>query len=259
MHLVFANAAHIEVSCIGVRQIKTAHACCGRHGQTAGEVHVYFVALQHSEHVFLCTVIGACGVAWCGANALVFFFDELCVTQRFACGVAPQVGANAVVHALGKGFGQPVGERFKQNGGVVVVGVHETLFLFFRAQACRHRKHAHVVSRLRLIGHKVRQTTIGVVVGFHRLLTQTMPRHELLLTSFIGVNHDVVAHALRGIQADNSVSGEPTVVDNFFQHRLPIGVNLFGFSAHHVVFQDGGEGASQIPRLKKRRPVDVFF
>ena len=163
------------------------------------------------------------------------------------------------MHAFGKGLGQAVGQGFEQDGRVIIVRIDETLFLLFSPQTRSHRKQAHVIGSLGLVGHKVAQTTVGSSLWFDGLLAQAMPGHHRLLTGLVGIQHNVVTHALRRVQAHHRVGSEPTVGDDFFQHRLTVGVHLFRLDPHHRVLQDGGERTGQIPGLKKRRPIDEFF
>jgi len=80
-------------------------------------------------------VVGAGRVARRGADATVFLGDQLVVAQALVAGVAPQVGAHAVVQPLGAGLGQAVGQRLERDGAVVVVLGHELGHLLFHPDA----------------------------------------------------------------------------------------------------------------------------
>ena len=73
----------------------------------------------------------------------------------------------------------------------------------------------------------------------------------------VGVKLNVVAHTVGRVQPHHRMGGKPAPVDQALEHALAVGIHTHRFGAHHLVFQDVGEGTRQIPSLKKRRPVDV--
>ena len=72
-------------------------------------------------------MIGLRGIAGCGADAGVLFQDELVGRKLFVRRITPEFAAHAGVHALGKGFGEPVRQRLGEDRGIVVIGVLETV------------------------------------------------------------------------------------------------------------------------------------
>ena len=58
------------------------------------------------------------------------------------------------------------------------------------------------------------------------------------------------------IQAQHRVGTQPPAIDRPFEHRLSVQQHALGLAAHHLVLQNGGIGAGQVPGLKKRAPVD---
>ena len=52
------------------------------------------------------------------------------------------------MHALGKGFGQAVGQGFEHDGAVVVVVVHEVFFFGVHPHASGDGKQTHMVCAL---------------------------------------------------------------------------------------------------------------
>ena len=109
-------------------EVKTAHAGSRCHSHAFGQRHADVLALQQIKHLFFHAVVGAGGVAGCGADTLVFFFDQFFIAQSFCGGVTPQVAAHPRMHALGKGFGQAVGQGLEHDGAVVIMVVHEVFF-----------------------------------------------------------------------------------------------------------------------------------
>ncbi len=107
--MVIPYAADIEVSGLWVCQVKATYAGGGCHRQAVRQPHVDVAGLQQVKQGALHAVVWARGVAGGRSNALVLLSDELLVGQRLACRIAPPVGADAVMHHLGHGFGQPIG------------------------------------------------------------------------------------------------------------------------------------------------------
>ena len=171
------------------------------------------------------------------------------------------------MHAFGKSLSQAVGQGFEHDGAVVVVVVHEVFFFGVHAHTGRHREQAHVVLQpaglaLGMVQRcdKVRQATVGVLhTVMHRLfglLAQAVPSERSLAAALVGPQHDVVAHAVGGVQTDDCMGLQPAAFDEALQHALAVAEHTLCFCAHHLVFQNGREGASQIPGLEERAPVD---
>ena len=72
-------------------------------------------------------MVGLRRIAGRRADAAVFLGDQLVAAERLVAGVAPEFPAHALMQPLGEGFGQTVGQRLDQNGGIIVVGALEAL------------------------------------------------------------------------------------------------------------------------------------
>ena len=83
-----------------------------------------------------------------------------------------------------------------------------------------------------------------------------MPGKGALRAGFVRPQHDVVAHAVGRVQAHHRMRLQPAAIDQALEHAFAITEHTLGLCAHHLVFQNSGKGASQIPSLEKRAPVD---
>ena len=108
---------------VGLRvgEVESAHTGGGPHGAGFGELGAnVFLDLQEIPKGPFFSVVRAGGVPRGGADALVFFPDEVLVAQRFPGAVSPFL-AHPLMQAFGKGLRQPVGERLDHDGGVIIV------------------------------------------------------------------------------------------------------------------------------------------
>ena len=166
--------------------------------------------------------------------------------------------------------------------------VLKVLFFFLGADAGRHRKQANVVrqheavvalgtgmARTHGLGfsvqglgrNKVSQATTGAHVqlaigagdgGFFGLLAQAVPDHGHFAAAFVGVDFNVVAHAVGGVQGHHAVSRQPAAFNEALEHALCVGIHAHGLGAHHLVFQNRRKWPGQVPGLKEGRPVNVL-
>ena len=74
----------------------------------------------------------------------VFFTDQILVAQSLGLAEAPQI-PHLLVHALGEGFGQPVGQGLQQNRIVIVVRGLERLGPRLDPEAGRHGETAAII------------------------------------------------------------------------------------------------------------------
>src|SRR6218665_2866656 len=228
LQLVLADRADAEVSAVGVGQVEAADARCGGHGQAPGQAHADVCAFPHPKQPFLLAVARGGGVAGGGADATVFFRDQFGRAEPLVGRVAPQVGAHALVQAFGKGFGQAVGQAFEQDGAVIVERGDEVLLLFLDPQARRHGKQAGVVGDAAVLGcDEIRQAaarahdTIDDMLL--RLLAQAVPGHRAPGAGVVGVELDVLAHAVGRQQGHHAAGREPAAGDDFLEHGLAVG------------------------------------
>ena len=131
-------------------------------------------------------MVGARWVTGCRPDALVVLFDQFFIAQVFSGCVAPQVTAHPGMHALGKGFGQAVGQSFEHDGAVIVMVIEEVFFFGVHADTRGDREQTHMVCALANGCDKVRETSVGVVrtltQRFFGLLAQAVPS-ECFLTA----------------------------------------------------------------------------
>ena len=156
-------------------------------------------------------VIGARGIAGRRADAAILLVDQVRVAQVFAAAVAPFV-AHALVQAFGEGLGQAVGERLGHDGVVVVVLGAESVAELLQADAGGHREGADVIGQAGLLRRdEIGQRAAGLAAFAVRLLAQEVERVEHLRARRVGVQLDVVAHALAGKKPYT-----PRAVSSFF-------------------------------------------
>ena len=192
------------------------------------------------------------------------------------------------MQGLGKGFGQAVGQGLEHDRRIVVVIVLKVLFFFLGANAGRHRKQADVVGQHEAVvalgtgmagAHglgfsvqhfgrdEVRQAAVGPHVqlavcvgrgGFFSLLAQAVPDHGHLAAALVGINLNVVAHAVGRVERHHAVGRQPAPFNQALEHALRVGIHAHGLGADHLVFQNRRERPSQVPGLKEGRPVNVL-
>ena len=156
-------------------------------------------ASSSSEDRGLLGVVGTGRVARSRPDALVGLGDERVVVERLVSGVAPQLGAHALVEPLGEGLGEPVGQRGQQDGRVVVVVGLEARLGLGQAVTGGDREGSHVVGHAGLDrGHVVRQRDVRTAVASGDLLAQRMQARELRLPRLVRPDHDVVIGRGRG-------------------------------------------------------------
>ena len=84
-----------------------------------------------------------------------------------------------------------------------------------------------------------------------------MPSQCGLCALLVGVHHDVViVHAVGWPKAHHAAGGQPFAGNDFLQHFLAFGKDTRCHFAHHLILQNRGVAAGQIPSLEERRPVD---
>ena len=90
------------------------------------------------------------------------------------------------------------------------------------------------------------------------MLAQTVPGHRDFAARLVGVDLDVITHAVGGVQAHHAAGRQPTPFNQALEHALGIGVDAHGLGADDFVFQNRREGPSQVPGLKEGPPVNEF-
>ena len=135
-----------------MREVKAADAAAGPHGAALGELDAgVLVHVEELPKNPLLGVIGAGGIAGCGANAAILFFDQLVPRKLLVATVTPFF-PNAFMQILGEGLGEAVGERLGHDGVVVVVVGLEFFDEFFEAVTGGDGEGAEVISVLLVDG-----------------------------------------------------------------------------------------------------------
>ena len=123
------------------------------------------------------------------------------------------------------------------------------------AVACCHREAADPVG----IGRdEIGQAHIGPRRALLDLLAQEVEPRHFLGAPLVGEQNDVVAVAPARPEADHALGGQPLLAHDVLQHLARVGVELFSAFAHHLVLEDGGIIAGQLPGAEERRPVDAL-
>ena len=94
--LVAVDLAEREVARFGVGEVEAAYAGAGPHGEGLGDQHSGVrLDVEQTPDRALLGVVGAGGVAGGGADAAIFFVDELLGAQVFGAGRSPTRRARA--------------------------------------------------------------------------------------------------------------------------------------------------------------------
>ena len=86
-----------------------------------------FFGIEQLEQCCLFGVVGLGGIAGRRADAGIGLGDELLLAERLVLGIAPVFAPHPLMHALGKSFGEAVGQRLHEDRGIIVVRPLETL------------------------------------------------------------------------------------------------------------------------------------
>src|SRR5438046_3947945 len=90
------------------------------------------------------------------------------------------------------------------------------------------------------------------------LLTQKIKRGDFFRANVIGVDMNVVADGVCGPKSVNAARDEQIFRYDSLKQLLRIIEKFARFFADLWVVQNRRVAATQFPRMKKRRPVDVF-
>ena len=234
-----------------MREIEARNRGGRRHRETAGQFDTgIFRRIQHIEQDRFQTMVGTGRIAGGRADALIFFPDQVLVVQILFGPVAPQVLADMFVHAFGKGFGQPVGQRFQQDAVIVILVHLEALDMFLDAVAGGDGKAADPV----IFGvDEVGKTMVRFAAAFDDLLAQHRQGEFVILRR----NENVVVFPPGAPETGHALGRQPFFIDNLVEHRLGITEQVAGAFADDLVGQNGGVIAGQFPRPEEWCPVDI--
>src|SRR5947207_10771550 len=90
------------------------------------------------------------------------------------------------------------------------------------------------------------------------LLTQKIKRGDFFSAGVVSVNMNVVADGVCGPKSVNAARDEEIFRCNALEEFLCIIKKFARFFAHLWVVKDRRVTPAQFPRMKERRPVDVF-
>ncbi len=79
---------------------------------------------------------------------------------------------------------------------------------------------------------------------------------EDLGAGVVGVEFEVVADAVCGVEADHPAGGKALFGDELVEERLSVGEEFFSFDADDVVLEDVGVAAGELPGEEEGGPVD---
>ena len=84
-------------------------------------------ASSRSENRRLLGVVGLRRIAGRRPDAAIFSVDQLLAGKLFVRRIGPEFAPHALVHPLGKSFGDAVGQRLHQDRAIIVIGLGEAL------------------------------------------------------------------------------------------------------------------------------------
>ena len=143
--LIATEPANGEVFRFRVRKIKSAHAAGGPHRKTFRQIDAgVLLRVEQFPENSLFRVIGTGGIARRRPNAAILFRDQIFGGQLFRFAVAPLL-ADAPVQKFRERLRQPVGQRFRHDGVVVVVVGLEFFYQLINAVAGGDGKGAQMV------------------------------------------------------------------------------------------------------------------
>src|ERR1700722_19810758 len=132
--LVALDLADTEIVAFRMAEIKAGYGCAGPHRKAFGEAHADLpLAVEEGKQRRLLGVIGLCGIAGRGADAAIFFRDQLRAAELLIGRVCPELAAYTLMQIFRQGFGQPVGKRLGHDRGIVVIGALEAIDYTFLA------------------------------------------------------------------------------------------------------------------------------
>ncbi len=181
--------------------------------------------------------------------------------QLLAGRVAPELAAHALVHALGEGLGQPVGQRLQHDAAVVVGRVDVAGERLGLADAGRDGEGADVVGEPALLGRdeigQRRVGPVGPVLARHLLAQRVQHGESATCAPSSAYSSMSSPTALAGQKPITALAVSHLLLDQPLQHGLRVVEQLLGFGTDHVVLEDAGILALQLPGLEEGRPVDV--
>ncbi len=157
-----------------------------------------------------------------------------------------------LVQRLGKGFGETVGQRLKQDVGIIVLVGKEARRMGIDPVDADGKAADPVAVGVDEIG----KTHVGAVAALLDLLAQEGKAHVFL--GLGQVDGDIIPVARAGPQPGDAARGEPLFGNDLIEHRIGIGEQLGRGFADHFVGEDRGVIAVQFPGAEERRPVDEF-
>ena len=122
--------------------------------------------------------------------------------------------------------------------------------------ACSDDEAADIVGRRPLRRDEVGEGRVAPVAGLFHLLTQGVEAGELFLAAFVRIKNDVVALRIGGPETDHRARGKALFGDDPVEQSAGVLEQGRGRLPHHLVGQDVGIAADEVPALEEGRPVD---
>src|SRR5690606_14774700 len=92
-------------------------------------------------------VIGTGGITRRGADAAIALGDEIVVAELFRRRITPHLAADALMQPFGRGFREPVRQRLREDGGVIILLLAAARREFLDAETRADRERAQPVGR----------------------------------------------------------------------------------------------------------------
>mmetsp|Transcript_134954 Transcript_134954/g.288704 ORF Transcript_134954/g.288704 Transcript_134954/m.288704 type:complete len:325 (+) Transcript_134954:70-1044(+) len=265
LDLVHVHLPHREVLGLRVCEDEGRDRCAREHHVGLCELKLLIRKppdVKEVPHGLLLAVIRLRRVPWRRPDALVAHLQEVIQREVLVRGIAPERSADLQVDELSEGLGEAIGDSLQQDGLVDLPGVLEDLALLMAAQTTGACEGGDVVRSLALWCDEVALAPVGRLTHVE-LLTQAVERLDNLVASLAGVDLDVVADGVCGMDADHARGAQDVLVDNPVQHLLGLVEELRGLLPDTRVFEDGGVVPvgvlpTELVDLEEGRPVDVL-
>ena len=163
------------------------------------------------------------------------------------------------MHALCKGFCQPVSECFRHYCAVVVVGGLESRDHVLESESGADGEGTQMIRQAGIPRRdEVGEGQVGASGATIHLLSEGVEGGEGLAAIAIGIDDNIVVDARRRPDADDRPCPQPSLVDDTVKHFFGIGKQFTRCRAHGLVVEDARKTSSQIPASKEWPPVDVL-
>ena len=198
-----------------MREIEARHRRAGPHGEALGQLDAgRLLRVEQAEDRALLGVVGLGRIAGRRADAAILLRDQLLARELLVRRIAPELAPHALVHALGEGFRQAVGQRLEHDAAVVVGLVDVARQRLGLADAGRDGEGADVVGEPGLLRRdEIGERRVGAVALARRAPICWRSVYSMAsrcLARLVGVELDVVADGVGRPEADHGAGGRAT-------------------------------------------------